>query len=255
MKHTPRKRFSQNFLRDTHIIENIIALIEPRMSDHMVEIGPGLGALTFALLPQVSHLDAVELDRDLVEQLSSHNHSKLTVFSGDALSFDFGSLNKKPLRIVGNLPYNISTPLIFHLMKFLSIIQDMYFMLQKEVVERLSAEVDTEHYGRLSVMTQYYCEVTSMFDVPPTAFYPVPKVDSAIVRLQPHASLPYTANNVHHLSNLVQKAFAQRRKTLWNNLKGSVSELTFEKLGIDPKRRAETLSIKEFVQLANSMEC
>jgi 16S rRNA (adenine1518-N6/adenine1519-N6)-dimethyltransferase len=251
MNHIPRKRFGQNFLKDQRVIENIVEEISPRLNDNMVEIGPGQGALTFALLPQVNHLDVIEIDRDLVEALIKRNEKKLTIYSADALMFDFASLNKKDLRIVGNLPYNISTPLIFHLLTFTKNIFDMHFMLQKEVVERLCAKTSTADYGRLSVMVQYFCEVEYLLDVPPEAFYPKPAVDSAIVRLIPKHEL--LVKNINNFSELVKQAFSQRRKTLRNNLKPMVSDEVFKKLAIDPQRRAETLSVNEFVAIANAL--
>jgi 16S rRNA (adenine1518-N6/adenine1519-N6)-dimethyltransferase len=253
--HHPRKRFGQNFLRDEAVIDGIAAAIAPRTDDHLVEIGPGQGALTEALIGGCGKLDVVELDRDLVPGLlaafSVHPHFAL--HQADALTFDFGSLitGSKQLRVVGNLPYNISTPLLFKLLENASIIKDMHFMLQLEVVQRLAAEPGNKHWGRLGIMTQYHCRVEHLFDVPPEAFNPAPKVQSAIVRLTLHAEPPWPDCDVATLRRVVQAAFAQRRKTLRNNLKGIIDDTGLQELGIDPGARAETLTLDEFVQLAS----
>ncbi len=251
MQHRPRKRFGQNFLHDSQVIAKIVQAISPRPTEHLVEIGPGLGALTQALLPKTSQLDVVEIDRDLLATLHTLavQYPQLTVHHADALQFDFSGLAKS-LRVVGNLPYNISTPLLFHLLAQLQVIKDMHFMLQKEVVERLSACPGSHAYGRLSVMVQYFCQVDYLFTVKPGAFYPAPKVDSAIVRLIPHASIPFVAQDFSRFSQIVLQAFNQRRKTLHNSLKKFLSSAQIASCGIDPNARPEQLSVEEFVRLA-----
>lgn len=251
MNHIPRKRFGQNFLRDEMVIQQIVAAIAPKPQDRIVEIGPGQGALTWPLLEYVPELDVVELDRDLIERLERHPlGSRLKIHAGDALDFDFGSLGTS-LRIVGNLPYNISTPLLFHLAEFSAVMRDAHFMLQKEVVDRLAAAPATSDYGRLSVMVQYRFHVEALFIVPPEAFYPAPKVQSAAVRLIPKPALERQARDETRLESLVAKAFSQRRKMLRSTLKGEIPEQAWMDLQIDPERRAETLSLEEFVALAN----
>lgn len=236
-------------------MQRIVNAIAPGGADHVVEIGPGMGIMTEAILPFVKYLDAVELDRDLVAKLqqSPLPLGNFTIHSADALKFDFCSLLKggEKLRIVGNLPYNISTPLIFHLLQQSHCIVDMHFMLQKEVVDRLAAAAGDSAYGKLSVMVQYYCEVEKLFDVAPQAFSPPPKVDSAVVRLVPHSKAPVQVNDLALFEKVVSAAFAQRRKTLRNNLKHLLSAETLQANGIDPSRRAETLSLQEFAILAN----
>ncbi|BBP01994.1 16S rRNA (adenine(1518)-N(6)/adenine(1519)-N(6))-dimethyltransferase RsmA [Sulfuriferula nivalis] len=250
-KHIARKRFGQHFLCDNDIIDGIIHAIRPQAGDKLVEIGPGLGALTVPLMANVPHLDVVELDRDIIERLRrTHSAEKLTVHAGDALDFDFASLGDR-LRIVGNLPYNISTPLLFHLAEFAPQIVDMHFMLQKEVVERMVAQPSTHDYGRLTVMLQYRFEMESLFDVPPTAFDPPPKVDSAIVRMLPRVASEMGAYNITTFAHVVSSAFAQRRKTIRNTLAGLLNPTDFAKLELDSQRRAETLSVAEFVHIAN----
>jgi len=255
--HKARKRFGQNFLHDDAVIQRIVQAIAPQAGDILVEIGPGQGALTQALLTHAKQLHLVELDRDLVallEQKYAHTTS-IQIHSCDALKFDFSQLKQagRPLRIVGNLPYNISTPLIFHLLQQVDVVTDMVFMLQKEVVERLVAAPNTKEYGRLSVMMQFYCTVQALFDVPPTAFKPQPKVDSAVVYLQPHTQ-KNTDIDERALSQLVARAFAQRRKTLRNNLKGLLNEQAIQAAEINPTARAETLSLPEFVRLAQCLK-
>ncbi len=217
----------------------------------MLEIGPGLGALTQPLLRQLEHLIAVEIDRDLQQYLTQLPiaQNKLQLISADALTVDYSEFGPD-LRIIGNLPYNISTPLLFHLLHYTPFIKDMYFMLQKEVVERMAAAPSTKAYGRLSVMLQYHCEVEHLFDVPPEAFDPRPKVDSAIVRLIPHRASPFDEVAIDVLQKLVTSAFAMRRKTLTNNLKGIISFAQLADLGIDGGRRPEQISVAEYVQLA-----
>ncbi|MEH6650015.1 MAG: 16S rRNA (adenine(1518)-N(6)/adenine(1519)-N(6))-dimethyltransferase RsmA [Motiliproteus sp.] len=254
--HQARKRFGQNFLHDQGVIRSIIRAIHPKPGQHLVEIGPGLGALTEELLAGCGELDVVELDRDLIPKLQRQFASygdKLSIHQADALKFDFASLaeDQRPLRVVGNLPYNISTPLIFHLLSYSGLFEDMYFMLQKEVVDRLAALPGDSAYGRLGIMTQYYCEVSSLFLVSPEAFDPKPKVDSAIVKLRPYAEPPHPADNVDDFAMVVRVAFGQRRKTLRNNLKKVLPVESIEALGIDPGLRPEKLSLLEFVQMAN----
>ncbi|OLO06609.1 16S rRNA (adenine(1518)-N(6)/adenine(1519)-N(6))-dimethyltransferase [Salinicola sp. MH3R3-1] len=251
-----RKRFGQNFLQDLGVISRIVRAIGPRAGDRLVEIGPGQGALTGPILEANGALEVIELDRDLIPGLrvQFYDYPDFTIHEGDALKFDFQALSQqdgRPLRVVGNLPYNISTPLIFHLLAARGAITDMHFMLQKEVVERLAAEPGGTNWGRLSVMTQYHCEVESLFVVSPDAFVPQPKVDSAIVRLTPFAELPSPANDEAHFSDVVRQAFGQRRKTLRNNLKGVIEVEALEALGIDPGRRPQTLRVDELVAISN----
>lgn len=254
--HQARKRFGQNFLQDPGIIGRIVRSIAPRPGDRLVEIGPGLGALTEPLLEGAGELDVVELDRDLIPILRTQffrYEDNLRIHHADALKFDFATLqsDERRLRVVGNLPYNISTPLIFHLLSHSNLISDMHFMLQKEVVQRLAAQPGESAYGRLGIMAQYRCRVDNLFEVPPEAFDPRPKVDSAIVRLQPYAELPLTAADEGDLNTLVRTAFSQRRKTLRNNLKSLLSAEQIESCGIDPGIRPERLSLAEFIQLAD----
>lgn len=255
-EHRARKRFGQNFLHDSNIIDRIGRAISPRASDALVEIGPGQGALTEQLVASGAPLTLVELDRDLVSilQRKFSDQPQVTLFQGDALKTDFASLYpEQKLRVVGNLPYNISTPLIFHLLAQHQRIKDMHFMLQKEVVDRLAAKPNTKAYGRLSVMTQYYCQVESLFEVPPEAFSPRPKVTSAVVRLTPFDPLPCPAHSAEHLQVLVRDAFNQRRKTLRNALKAVASAEQIEAAGINPGARPETLALTDFVNLSNQL--
>jgi len=257
LTHKPRKRFGQNFLHDPQVIQRIIQVVGPRPGEHLVEIGPGLGAITEPLLKASGALDIIELDRDLVPKLIEKFSSlgELNAHQGDALKFDFNALkqDERPLRVVGNLPYNISTPLIFHLLANAALIKDMHFMLQKEVVDRLAANPGNSDYGRLSVMVQYRCAVAPLFNVGPGAFKPPPKVHSAIVRLTPHTTLPFPADNELLFAKLVSSAFGQRRKTLRNNLKGLLESDEIEAVGIDPAIRAERLTLEMFVTLANRL--
>jgi 16S rRNA (adenine1518-N6/adenine1519-N6)-dimethyltransferase len=258
MTHTPRKRFGQNFLHDHNIIYNIIASIQAKPDQHWIEIGPGQGALTQPLLDQGVNLDVVELDRDLVALLKHKfkQYPKLEIHSADALRFDFSSLagEGEKLRVIGNLPYNISTPLMFHLLDNAYCIEDMHFMLQKEVVDRICAVPGSKKYGRLSVMMQYYCLPELLFDVPPESFDPVPQVMSAIVRLVPHKQPPVVVNDLAKLNRVVTQAFSQRRKTLRNSLKKLIEEADIEALGIDPAMRAENISLAEFASLSNLLQ-
>lgn len=256
-QHKAKKRFGQNFLHDQGVIHGIVAAIRPREGEHLVEIGPGMGAMTEPLLEGCKAMDAIELDRDLIPGLRVQFavQGGLTLHNADALKFDFCSLaaDGRPLRVVGNLPYNISTPLIFRLIEQSHCIRDMHFMLQQEVVNRLAAAPGGGDYGRLSIMVQYHCQVEKLFTVPPEAFNPPPKVHSAIVRLTPYATPPVPAKDEKLLAQLVTQAFQQRRKTLRNNMKKLLDAGTIEALGIDPGRRPETLSLEEFVQLADAL--
>jgi 16S rRNA (adenine1518-N6/adenine1519-N6)-dimethyltransferase len=251
MRHNPRKRFGQNFLVDQHIIAQIVAEIYPQKSDRIIEIGPGLGALTRPLLQALDHLHVIEIDRDIVSQLNQvFAQEELTIHAADALKFDFSALGSK-LRIVGNLPYNISTPLLFHLSQFAEHILDMHFMLQKEVVDRMVGSPATADYGRLSVMLQYRFDMEYVFSVPPESFRPVPKVESAIVRMTPRDSSARIVKNEALFSQIVTAAFSQRRKTLRNTLQQHLTAADFSALGIDSGLRAENLSVEEFAAIAN----
>lgn len=264
-EHRPRKRFGQNFLQDASVIDRITASIHPKAGEHLVEIGPGQGALTASLIDTGCRLDVVELDRDLIPELLASFSLKpgFTLHSADALGFDFSTLvNSAPaepgdrdqqLRVVGNLPYNISTPLIFKLLENSAIIQDMHFMLQLEVVERLAASPGSKNWGRLGIMAQYQCQVEHLFDVPPHAFVPQPKVQSAIVRLTPWADSPWPDCSEPLLRKLVKAAFAHRRKTLRNNLKEIIDSTQLETLGVDPGARAETLELNQFITITNAI--
>jgi 16S rRNA (adenine1518-N6/adenine1519-N6)-dimethyltransferase len=258
MAHIPRKRFGQNFLHDHNIIYNIISSIQAKPDQHWVEIGPGQGALTEPLLNEAVRLDVVELDRDLVVLLREKfkQYPKLQIHSADALRFDFSSLveGDDKLRVIGNLPYNISTPLMFHLLDNAYCIEDMHFMLQKEVVDRICAVPGSKKYGRLSVMMQYYCLPELLFEVPPESFDPIPQVMSAIVRLVPHRQPPVVVNDLVKLNQVVTQAFSQRRKTLRNSLKKLIDEADIAALGIDPTMRAENISLAEFASLSNLLQ-
>lgn len=255
MTHLARKRFGQNFLHDQNVIQEILACIQIASADHWVEIGPGQGALTEPLLKKAERLDIVELDRDLVALLKNkfNQERHLTIHSADALVFDFSTLaqNESKLRVLGNLPYNISTPLMFHLISYANSISDMHFMLQKEVVDRICASPGNKKYGRLSVMMQYFCAVEPLFEVYPESFDPVPKVMSAVLRLIPHKLPPVQIDNLACLNQVVTQAFSQRRKTLRNSLKKLVPENIFSTLAVDPAVRAEELSLNEFARLSN----
>jgi len=247
-----KKQFGQHFLHDPGVLARIVAAIAPQADDRMVEIGPGLGALSRPLLQHLRHLDVVEIDRDLAARLrAAFDPARLTVHECDVLRFDFGGLGED-LRVVGNLPYNISSPILFHLAGFAAALRDMHFMLQKEVVDRMAARPDTADYGRLSVMLQARFTVLKLFNVPPGAFNPPPKVDSAVVRLVPLPAPAVPYRDAERFATVVARAFGQRRKTLRNTLKGVLTPEVFERLGIDPGRRGETLSVTEFAALANA---
>lgn len=255
--HKARKRFGQNFLHDYSVIENIIASLGICPDDHIVEIGPGKGALTDLLLESGANLDVIELDRDLVTFLQKKfpDQENLQIHSADALEFDFSKLKGKneKIRIVGNLPYNISTPLLFHLFENHSSISDMFFMLQKQVVDRICAQPGSKKYGRLSVMSQYYCAPEFLFDVPAECFDPSPKVMSAVIKLAPHYTPTVKVKKIANLDKIVKQAFSQRRKTLRNSLGKLISEDTFEAFSIDPGLRAEALSLRDFATLSNAL--
>jgi len=252
MRHIPRKRFGQHFLADESIVGAIIAGIAPQPRDVMVEIGPGLGALTRPLAQKLNHLHVIEIDRELIARLQTEFPSaRVTVHAGDALEFDFSALDA-PLRVVGNLPYNISTPLLFHLAHHAAAVRDIHVMLQKEVVERMIAPPSTSDYGRLSVMLQYRFTLERVLDVPAAAFSPVPKVESAVVRLTPFSQLPYLARDEAVFGKIVTAAFSQRRKILRNALRGYFDGADFERLGVDAGLRAQDLAVADFVRMANS---
>jgi len=254
-RHQPRKRFGQNFLHDPAVIERIVRSVAPRPGERLVEIGPGLGALTLPLLLAVGRLDVVEIDRDVIPHLQQAcaGFGELRIHNADVLKYDFAALAEgQLLRLVGNLPYNISTPLIFHLLKQLPVIRDMHFMVQREVAERLAAAPATEQYGRLSVMVQWRCTVELLFTVGSGAFKPAPKVESAVVRLAPHRAAPVKVNDEQRFAELVNQAFTQRRKTLRNARKRFFTAAGIEELGIDSRRRPETLSLVEYAALSNA---
>eukprot|EP01031_Cornospumella_fuschlensis_P043112 gene43112-52690_t len=255
MKHIARKRFGQHFLSDAGIIDAIVREIAPQPGQPMVEIGPGLAALTQPLVERLGRLTVIELDRDLAVRLRAH--AQLQVVESDVLKVDFTALAARlsapKLRVVGNLPYNISTPILFHLLDHVSVVQDQHFMLQKEVVERLAAEPGGGDWGRLSIMVQYHCRVEHLFNVGPGAFNPPPKVDSAIVRLVPHEVLPHPAKDHRLLERIVREAFNQRRKTLRNTLKALLSNAEIEAAGVDGSLRPEQLDLAAFVRLADQL--
>jgi 16S rRNA (adenine1518-N6/adenine1519-N6)-dimethyltransferase len=248
MRHQPRKRFGQNFLVDHRIINQIISTISPKNDDSIIEIGPGKGAITFPIIEYLDHLSVIEIDRDLVSMLRSKEQEKLTIYQADALTFDFSQIPNK-LRVIGNLPYNISSPLLFHLLDYRKQIIDMTFMLQKEVVDRIVAAPGNKIYGRLSVMMQAFYEVELMFVVPKESFEPQPKIESAILYLKTREQ-PLVKNS-KPLEEIVKLAFSQRRKTLKNCLKSVLNQSQTE---IDLSQRAEMLSTENFVTLMNDYE-
>ena len=253
--HRPRKRFGQHFLTDPGVIDSIVRSIAPSDSDTLVEIGPGLAAITTPLLALSGKLHVIELDRDLAANLRRRfaNEAKLEIHEADALRFDYAELDDA-LRIVGNLPYNISTPLLFHLLEFRERIVDMHFMLQKEVVERMAAGPGSKTYGRLGIMLGCYFDIEALFDVDRLAFDPPPDVTSAIVRLTPLPAGTYDIHDQKRLSQLVATAFSQRRKTVRNALRKVADQALLESVGIDPALRPEAISIAEYVRLANTLE-
>lgn len=255
--HRPRKRFGQHFLCDQRVIERIVRAIDPQPGQRLVEIGPGEGVLTRPILAAAGSLNVVELDRDLASSLADRlgQPAGLTIHQADALKFDFASLaGTGPIRVIGNLPYNISTPLIFHLLEQAEVISDMLFMLQKEVVDRLVANAGDSAYGRLSVMASHYCDMDWLFDVPPESFNPPPKVDSAIIRMVPKTLAAADQALLPALEQVVRTSFGQRRKTLRKSLKGLIDEAGFETAGIEPMARPETLSLEQFRALARGLK-
>lgn len=254
--HIPRKRFGQNFLIDEGIIDRIVQTIHPAAGQHLVEIGPGLGALTRSLVQSQAQLTLVELDRDLVIELQRQfgDTPALEIISADALKTDFISFSSgEKLRIIGNLPYNISSPLLFHLVSQLDVIEDMHFMLQREVVNRITASPGSGDWGRLGIMLQFYCETEKLLDVPPGAFNPPPKVDSAVVRLKPRPNPPKDVDP-KNLEIVVRTAFNNRRKTLRNCLKALIDADALAALDIDPQARPETLSLEDFVRITKQIQ-
>ncbi len=253
--HRPRKRFGQHFLTDPGVVDEIVRSIRPSSSDIVVEIGPGLAAITAPLLADAGRMHAIELDRDLAAQLRQRfqDEPKLTIHEADALRFDYSTLGEG-LRVVGNLPYNISTPLLFHLLDYRAHIADMHFMLQKEVVARMAAPPGSRTYGRLGIMLGCYFDIEALFDVDRQAFDPPPDVTSAIVRLTPLPEGTYDVRDATKLSKLVATAFSQRRKTVRNALKKVADEALLESVGIDPSLRPEAIAIAEYVRLANTLD-
>jgi 16S rRNA (adenine1518-N6/adenine1519-N6)-dimethyltransferase len=257
-EHQARKRFGQHFLRDQRIIQQIVAAIAPQPGQNLLEIGPGLGALTLPVLQISGSLAAIEVDRDVIPLLqeSAKDTGDLLIYQKDVLNFDLSvaATGKHQLRVFGNLPYNISTPLLFHLIKFIPYISDMHFMLQKEVAERLASTPGKKSYSRLSVMAQYHYQIQQLIDVPPHAFKPAPRVDSRVIRMIPYKIAPYPANDYTRFETIVKQAFGQRRKTLRNSLSGlkqPIPEEVWSKLHIDPQQRAENLSVEDYVKLSN----
>lgn len=254
INHKARKRFGQNFLHDEQVIQQIVAAIAPNDKQTLVEIGPGQGAITRLLIEDCKELHVIEIDRDLVQYLQSRfsHHPHFHIHSVDALRFNLCDLAQEgKLRLVGNLPYNISTPLIFHVLDDIQCIEDMHFMLQKEVVERMAASPGCKEYGRLSIMTQYYCVVEPVFDVRPESFKPAPKVDSSIVRLTPHLVKPVEVDDFRCFSQLVTQAFTMRRKTLRNAMKNMLSEDQIKSCEVDPTLRPDTIDIAAYARLSN----
>ena len=256
MQHVPRKRFGQHFLHDPRIIAKILLAVSPKPGDVLVEIGPGLGAITLPLLELAGRLTAVELDRDVIPHLqdAARDKGELTVIQGDALKTPLAPLAPTGgrLRLVGNLPYNVSTPLLFHFLEQADCVQDMHFMLQKEVVQRMAAKPGGKEYGRLTVMLAARCKVEPLFNIGPGAFRPPPKVDSAFVRLVPHVTAPFPIQDRGRFARIVTQAFSHRRKTLKNALAGLVGEALIIATDIDPKARPETLSAEDFARLSNA---
>ncbi len=251
MKHVAKKKFGQNFLKDSSIIHAIIQSIQPLQDDLLVEIGPGLGALTKPLLEKTKHLFAIELDRDIVNWMQNqYSKNNITIFNEDVLNFNFHQFDKK-IRIVGNLPYNISTPILFKCIEDIKIIADLHFMLQKEVVDRMIAAPSSPEYGRLSVMLQYYFAMEHLVHVPKESFDPEPKVESSFVRLIPYDNYPFVAKNIDQFGIILKEAFSQRRKTIRNTLKNFMNANDFENIDINPQLRAENLSVSDFVKISN----
>lgn len=253
--HQARKRFGQHFLHDQSVIEAILRAIDPRPGENLLEIGPGQGALTYPLLQRCERLIAIELDRDLIPVLTRQaaNFGKLEIINADILEFELASIpGNKTFRVIGNLPYNISTPLMFHLLESVRQIQDMHFMVQKEVALRIVARPGEANYGRLSVMLQYQCDCHYLLDVAPDCFKPPPKVDSAVIRLIPHSSPQHDVGDYGHFARIVQAAFSQRRKTISNSLKSVLDRETIIACKIDPGLRAENLGVADFAKLSRT---
>lgn len=256
-EHRARKRFGQNFLHDATVIQRIIHAINPQADQHLVEIGPGQAALTTHLLGSGATLDVIELDRDLAGWLQTRfgQEPGFSVHQADVLKFDIGSLQQdsRRLRIIGNLPYNISTPCLFHLLRYHTQIEDMVFMLQHEVVQRLAAGVGDSDYGRLGIMVQYFCAVEPLFMVPPGAFRPQPKVNSAVVRLRPYRQLPLQAKDFTCLQRVIRTAFNQRRKTLKNSLSTLISATSLSQLPVDLSLRPENLGLADYIAISDAI--
>ena len=257
LPHQIRKRFGQNFLHDKHVISKIIGAVSPTKNDHILEIGPGFGAITKQLAQSGAKLDCIELDADLAASLKTEyrEYKSVNILQADALKFDLNSIatKKNSLRVVGNLPYNISTPLIFHLLKSSYLIRDMTFMLQLEVIQRMVSKVGTKSYGRLGLMVQYYCEVEHLFNIASDAFVPRPKVVSALARLKPHKSPAVTAKDPECLKTVIQTAFNQRRKTIRNSLSTLVSESLLEEIPVNNKLRPENLTLQDYVRISDAI--
>jgi 16S rRNA (adenine1518-N6/adenine1519-N6)-dimethyltransferase len=251
--HTARKRFGQNFLADPHYVERILDAVDPRPGDNIVEIGPGLAALTGGLIARANHIAAIEIDRDLAQRLrTAFTPQQLALHEADALEFDFAKLGDT-LRVVGNLPYNISSPLLFHLASHAERIRDLHVMLQKEVVARMTAAAGTPDYGRLTVMLQVQFAIRRLFVVPPGAFRPAPRIDSAVARLVPLGAAKPALADSGLFARIVAAAFGQRRKTLRNALAPICDDTTLRRIGIDPGLRGEALPVSEYVRLANAL--
>ena len=253
-EHRARKRFAQHFLHDQNIIQQIITAINPLRDQTLIEIGPGKGALTVPLLEYIDTLHVIEVDRDLAHALAKkyEPQQNIVIHCLDALTYDFKELGNQHLRIIGNLPYNISTPLIFHLLENNQLIDDMVFMLQEEVIDRMCASPGGKDFGRLSVMVQAHCHAEKLFTVGPDAFSPPPKVMSAIIKLTPHDKVLKQILDYSDFAHIVKQAFSHRRKTLRNCLKGILDEQQIINLGIPPEARAETLPIADFIRLADA---
>ena len=258
MQHKPRKRFGQNFLHDQFVISKIVSAVKPTSNDHFIEIGPGLGAITASVLSVAKRLDAVEIDQNLIPVLADKfaNYKNFQLHQSDILKFDVSALtsDKNSLRCIGNLPYNISTPLLFKLLEDIDLIHDMHFMLQKEVAQRITAQPNSKQYGRLSIMMQYHCDTDYLFEVPPESFDPQPKVYSAIIKLTPRKQKSVIAKDLNCLQTVLTAAFNQRRKTIYNSLKKLLDKDDFCKLNIDPQLRAEQISVEEFVKISNYIQ-
>lgn len=253
MNHQPRKRFGQNFLNDAHVIDRIVDLVNPVSDQPVIEVGPGLGALTLPLLERLPALQVVEIDRDLIAKLQARNIDKLVIHESDVLKVDWAALaNGQKIHVVGNLPYNIGTPLLLNLLEAREHLYDVHVMLQKEVVDRLCAKIGSRAYGRLSVMMQSCFDIQALFEVPPSAFTPAPKVQSAVVRLKPLANPP-TAEAIEKLTVATRMAFANKRKTLRNNMKEFLTAEALTNAGLDPQARAETLNLDQFFILAEML--